>query len=196
MKSIGLKGYLRTDTGKVANNRIRKDGWVPCELYGNGENVHFAAFIADFKNLVYTPNTYKVDLDIEGTNYEAIIKDVQYNPLNENIIHVDFVRVQDEKPMKVKLPIHYTGNSIGVREGGKLVKKLRHLSVKGFAKDMPAAIEVDITNVGLGKSIRVSDVKAGNLEIMNAPAIPIASVSVPRGLKDAEAAAATPAKKK
>ena len=194
MKTIGLKGYTRKNTGKVANGRLRKDGWIPCELYGGGENIHFAAFIADFKSLVYTPETYKVQLDIEGSNYEAVIKEVQFNPLNEEIIHVDFLRVEAEKPLKVKLPIHYTGNSIGVREGGKFVKKLRHLNVKGFPKDMPSAIEVDITEVGLGKSIRVSDIKT-TLEIMNAPSIPIASVTVPRNLK-AEETAAAPAKKK
>ncbi len=191
MKTIDLKGYYRNQTGKEANGRIRKDGWVPCELYGGGENVHFAAFIADFKQIVYTPNTYTVKIDIEGTTHAAVIKEVQFNPLNEEIIHVDFVRVQEDKPMKIKLPIHYVGNSIGVREGGKLIKKLRFLNVKGLAKNMPAAIEVDISEIGLGKSIRVSDIKVENLEVLNAPAIPVASVSVPRSLKGDE----TPAKK-
>lgn len=197
MKTINLRGYKRTETGKTANSRIRKDGWVPCELYGGGENVHFTAFIADFKEIVYTPETYKVKLDVDGENFEAVIKEVQFHPLNEDILHVDFMRVQDEKMIKLKLPIRYTGVSIGVREGGKLIKKLRHLNVKGFPKDMPDAIEVDITNVGLGKSVRVSDVVVTKLEILNALANPIATVDVPRGLKgkEEEAAKAAPKKK-
>jgi large subunit ribosomal protein L25 len=196
MKTINLRGYKREGTGKSANNRIRKQGWVPCELYGAGENVHFAAFIADFKDIVYTPETYRVQLDIDGANYDAIMREVQFHPLNEDIIHVDFMRIDEEKQVKLKLPIKFTGVSVGVREGGKLVRKIRALKVKGFPKDMPDAIEVDITNVGLGKSVRVSDVVVSKLEVLNAPANPIATVDVPRGLKGKEDEAAAATKKK
>jgi large subunit ribosomal protein L25 len=130
-----------------------------------------------------------VFLDIEGEQAEAIMKEIQFHPLNDAILHIDFHAINDEQEIKVNLPIHFMGTATGVREGGKLVKSLRKVTIKGLAKDVPAAVEVDVTNLGLGKSIRVKDIQT-NLNIMNSPNLPIATVEVPRGLRGKEEAAA------
>lgn len=197
MKSISITGYKRANVGKSATKQIREQGYVPCELYGKEGNVHFTIFSTDFKELIYTPETYKIDLNIDGDQYQAITQEVQFHPLSDEIIHVDFLQISEDKPVTIKLPLRFTGNSVGVKAGGKFVKKLRNLKVKGMIADMPDAIEVDITDVDLGKSIKVRDISVENLEIINAAPIPVATVEVPRGLKGkTEEAAATGKKKK
>jgi large subunit ribosomal protein L25 len=189
MKTISISGLKREPKSKSALQQLRSEGFVPCELYGPNGNTSFSVFYSDFKDLVYTPETYKVFLDIEGEQAEAIMKEIQFHPLNDSILHVDFHAISDEQEIKVNLPIHFTGNAAGVREGGKLVKSLRKLTIKGLAKDVPAAIEVDVTNLGLGKSIRVKDIES-NLNIINSPNLPLATVEIPRGLRGKEEAAA------
>lgn len=198
MKSISITGYKRANVGKSATKQLRDQGFVPCELYGKDGNVHFTIFSTDFKELIYTPETFKIDLTIDGDKYQAITQDVQFHPLSDEILHADFLQVAEDQPVTIKLPLRFTGNSVGVKAGGKFVKKLRNLKVKGMLQDMPDAIEVDITDVDLGKSIKVRDITVQNLEIINAAPIPVATVEVPRGLKGktTEEAAATGKKKK
>jgi large subunit ribosomal protein L25 len=195
MKSITINGHKREGLGKTAAGQARATGFVPCELYGKSGNFHFSVFVNDFKPLVYTPEKFRVDLNIEGKTYQAIMREVQFHPLSDEILHVDFNEIDEDKIVKMELPIKLTGVAAGVREGGKLIQKLRTLKIKGLPKDMPDAIEVDVTSVGMGKSVKVKDINAGNLEIMNPPTIPVASVEVPRGLKgkEGEEASATPA---
>jgi large subunit ribosomal protein L25 len=196
MKSISINGQKREGTGKTIAGQLRATGYVPCELYGKTGNINFKVFVNDFKPLVYTPDKFRVNLDIDGQKFDAIMKEVQFHPLSDEILHVDFHEIREDKIIKVDLPIKLTGTAAGVREGGKLTKKLRTLKVKGFPKDMPDVIEVDVTSLGMGKSIKVKDINAGGLEIMNAPTLPVASVEVPRGLKGKEGeAAAAPAAK-
>jgi len=194
MKSISISGHKREGTGKSIAGQLRSEGWVPCELYGQAGNIHFNVFVNDFKPLVYSPETFRVNLDIDGHKVEAIMKEVQFHPLSDEILHVDFHEIDENKLIKLELPLKFMGVATGVREGGKLIKKLRNLKVKGFPKDMPDAIEVDVTSLGLGKSVKVRDIDPGKLEILNALSIPVATVDVPRGLKGKEEAA-TPAKK-
>jgi large subunit ribosomal protein L25 len=196
MKSINIQGQKRESTGKVANSNLRSEGYVPCELYGKSGNIHFTVFAGDLKELIYTPDTFRVALNIDGTQAEAVMKEVQFHPLSDEVLHVDFHEIDENKQIKVELPIHFIGTAAGAREGGKFVKKLRTLKVKGFPKDMPEAIEVDITSLGLGKSIKVRDIQVQNLEIVNAEAIPVATVDVPRGLKGKTEEAAATGKKK
>jgi large subunit ribosomal protein L25 len=196
MKSATLSGYKRVIAGKTANHQLRVQGFVPCELYGEGQNVHFTVFQEDFKHIIYTPDTFKITIDVEGEKHLAIIQEVQYHPLSDEIIHVDFLQIDDEKEVTLKLPIDFTGNSVGVRAGGKLVKKLRTLKVRGLIKNMPDNIKVDISDMDLGKSVKVSEVSVENLVIINAKANPIASIDIPRGLKNKAAEEAAPAKKK
>jgi len=196
MKSISINGHKREGTGKTIAGQLRADGWVPCELYGNAGNTHFNVFINDFKPLVYSPETFRVELDIDGNKTTAVMKEVQFHPLNDEILHVDFHEIDENKQIKLEIPIRFVGVANGVREGGKLVKKLRNLKVKGFPKDMPDALEIDITSLGLGKSVKVKDINPGKLEILNNLSIPVAMVDVPRGLKDKETADAAAAAKK
>jgi large subunit ribosomal protein L25 len=198
MKSIKIHGQKREGSGKAANNELRNTGFVPCNLYGKSGNINFTIFSTDFKELVYTPDTYRVELNIAGEQYSAVMKEVQFHPLSDQITHVDFHEIDENKPVKLELPIRFTGNAAGVREGGKFVKKLRSLKVKGLIKDMPDAIEVDISNLVLGKSIKVRDIDTKGIEIMNAGPNPVATVEVPRGLKGKteEAATGKTAKKK
>ena len=190
MKSISIEGQRREAMGKSANYELRAAGYVPCELYGKDANIHFSVFSADFKNLVYSPETYRVDLNIEGEKYSAIMKEVQFHPLSDEILHVDFHEITDDSTIKVELPIRFLGVAAGVREGGKLIKKLRSLKVKGLAKDMPDAIEIDVTALTMGKSVKVREVDAKGLEIMNAGSTPVATVDVPRAMRGKEAEAA------
>lgn len=196
MKSITIEGQKRDTSGKVANNALRNEGLVPCELYGKSGNIHFAVFTGDLKDLVYSPDTFRIALKIDGAQVEAVMKEVQFHPLSDEILHIDFHEIDDEKQIKIELPIHFVGVAAGVREGGKLVKKLRSLKVKGFPKDMPDAIEVDVTSLGLGKSIKVKELQVSNLEVINADSIPVATVDVPRGLKGKTEEAAATGKKK
>lgn len=198
MKTINIEGKLRTEFGSSPALNMRKEGWVPCELYGAGQaNVHFCVYEPDLKDLVYTNHSYVVNIDVEGTKHSAIMGEIQFHPVNEAIRHIDFIAIDATKPVKVSLPINYTGNSQGVKEGGKLVKTLMKLSVRGKVSDLPETIDVDVTALGMGKSIKVRELIAPkNVEILNSPANPVASVSVPRAMKDAVAAAAAEAGKK
>lgn len=186
MKTISISGQKRETAGKSAMLQMRNQGFVPCELYGPQGNSSFYVFYADLKDLVYTPETYKVELNLEDASFNAIVKEIQFHPLNDSILHMDFHAIEPGKEIKVALPILFTGNAVGVREGGKLIKKIRKLNVKGLAKDMPASIEVDISNLGLGKSIRVKDVKNQHFSIINSPNLPLATVEVPRGMRGKE----------
>jgi len=194
MKSISITGHTREGRGKSVAGRLRAEGYVPCELYGKSGNIHFQVFVNDFRHLVYSPDVNIIDLDIDGKHYQALKKEVQFHPVSEEILHVDFHEFDDSKQVKMELPIKFVGVASGVREGGKLVKKLRTLKVKGYPKDFPDAIEVDISALGLGKSIKVREVDGGKLEILNALSIPVATVEVPRDVKTKEAEA--PAAKK
>lgn len=199
MKTFSISGQRREKLGKTSASHYRNEGYVPCELYGQNGNIHFSVYISDFQELVYTPDTYRVQLNIDGEQYDTVMKEIQFHPLSDVITHVDFYQIDENKPMKLELPIRFIGTAAGAREGGKFVKKLRSLKVKGFAKDMPDAIEIDIADLGLGKSIKVRDiVPANGVEIINAPAIPVATVEVPRGMRGKinEEAADTKGKKK
>jgi len=192
MKSINISGHKREGSGKAIAGRLRSEGLVPCELYGKSGNIHFNVFVNDFKPLVYSPETHFVDLNIDGQHFSAVMKEVQFHPVSDEIVHVDFHEFDLDKKIKLELPINFIGVPAGVREGGKLTRKLRKLSVKGYPKDMPDSIDIDVTALALGKSIKVKDLSAGKLEILNAVSIPVAMVDSPRSLKGKEGEAAAP----
>ena len=195
MKSFNISGIKREETGKSSAAQHRNEGYIPCELYGKSGNVHFAVHINDLNQVVMTPETYRVHLDVDGTTYQTIMKEVQFHPLSDQVTHADFFEIDESKPVKLKLPINFIGTAAGAREGGKFVKKLRALSVKGLAKDMPDAIDLDVTELGLGKSLKVRDIKVSGIEVINPGAIPVATVEVPRGLKGKTEEADTKKKK-
>ncbi|MBO6517713.1 MAG: 50S ribosomal protein L25/general stress protein Ctc [Bacteroidia bacterium] len=191
MKTIALKGDMREGLGKSATKAVRAEGKVPCVLYGAGETVHFSVYESDFKNLVYTPNTYLVRLDIAGNQVIAKLQDLQFHPVSEAILHADFYALDLAKPVQLSLPIRVTGNSPGVRAGGKLRVKIRKLAVRGLIQDLPEDIEVNIDSVELGKSVRVRELSVPNVELLDTPENSVVSVVVTRAAQSAANAAAS-----
>jgi large subunit ribosomal protein L25 len=192
MKTITIKGQLRTGTGKSATRQLRSQGLVPGVIYGGAEEVNFQAAASEFKSLVYTPDFQLADVQVDGKSYRCILKDLQFDKVKDSLAHVDLLELVEDKKVSATIPIKITGSSIGVKAGGKLVVKIKSLKVKTYPKFLRENIEVDITNLELNGNIRVQDVKADGFEILNSPRIPIASVTMTRQLKQEEAA--TPAK--
>ena len=195
MKTLEIIGYKRANLGKAQTKELRNESFVPGVLYGGAEQIHFYAPAILFRDLVYSPEVYEVDLNIEGTHYRAIMQDVQFHPVNEMLLHVDFLELQDDKAVKMDIPVKMVGNSPGVMLGGKLVVKLRKLRVKALPANLPDYIEVDISDLELGKSIKVSKIKAGDFEILSNPLAPVATVTIPRALKSAQMEEARAGKK-
>ncbi|MFD2513670.1 50S ribosomal protein L25/general stress protein Ctc [Pontibacter locisalis] len=195
MKTLEIIGFKRANLGKQQSKDLRNESFVPGVLYGGEEQVHFYAPAILFRDLVYSPEVYEVDLNIEGTHYRAIMQDVQFHPVNEMLLHVDFLQLQEDKPVKIEIPVKMVGNSPGVMLGGKLVTKLRKLKVKALPANLPDYIEVDISDLELGKSIKVNKIKGGDYEILTNPLAPVATVTIPRALKSAQMEEARAGKK-
>jgi large subunit ribosomal protein L25 len=189
MKTITIEGQLRTESGKKATRQLRSQELVPGVIYGGKKEINFSAPAAAFKSIVYTSEFMLAEVKVEGNSYRCILKDLQFNKVTDALIHVDFLELVDDKKVIATLPVKFTGTPAGVKAGGKLVTKIKTLKVKGYPKDLRENIEVDINNLELNGNIRVEDVKAGELEIMNSPRIPMASVTMTRQLKQEEAAA-------
>jgi large subunit ribosomal protein L25 len=196
MKSITIEGHLRTDHGKKAARQIRSQENVPAVIYGGAQEVNFYASAKAFKPLVYTGEFQIAEVTVDGKMYRCILKDLQFDKVTDALIHLDLLELVEDKKVVATLPLKFTGTSVGVKEGGKLVIKIKSLKVKALPKDLVETINVDITNLALNANIRVEDVKANGLEIMNSPRIPIASVVMTRQLKQEEATAAKETKKK
>ena len=197
MKSIEIKGSLRTDLGKKATRELRKDNGVPCVLYGvkkdeNGLPVatHFTVPVDGLRNLVYTPNIYSVNLDIDGTVVTAIMKDIQFHPVKDTILHVDFLQVEENKPLVMEVPVQLEGLAEGVRAGGKLALQLRKLKVKASYTAIPERLVIDVTPLGLGKTIKVGELNYEGLELINAKEAVVCAVKLTRAARGAAAAAA------
>ena len=191
MKTFDIKGSKRVAGGKKAVKALRKEGLVPCVIYGNGtEATSFAVEETQFRNLIFTPNIYIVNVEIDGKVQKAILKDLQFHPVSDELLHVDFLEVTDDKPVTIAIPISIEGNSEGVRAGGKLQVEMRKLIVKGLIKDLPDVLKIDITNLGLGKAMKVQDLTFDNLEVLNAKNAVVVSVRMTRAAKSAAAEAA------
>ncbi|MGV3540917.1 MAG: 50S ribosomal protein L25/general stress protein Ctc [Rufibacter sp.] len=186
MQSLEIIGFKRANLGKSEAKALREEAQVPCVLYGGSEQVHFSAPAILFRDLVYSPEVYQVDLNIEGTHYKAIMQDLQFHPVNEMLLHVDFLLLQDEKEVKIDVPVRFVGTSPGVMAGGKLVTKLRKLRVKALPANLPDSIAVDISELELGKSIKVNKITPGDYTILTNPLSPVATVTIPRALKSAQ----------
>ncbi|MBL0883593.1 MAG: 50S ribosomal protein L25 [Sediminibacterium sp. Gen4] len=196
MKTITIEGQLRTEHGKKAARQIRSQENVPGVIYGGAQEINFFAPAKAFKPLVYTSEFQLAEVKVDGKTYKCILKDLQFDKVEDSLIHVDLLELVDDKKVVATLPLKFTGTSVGVKEGGKLVTKMKALKVKAFPKDLKENISVDITNLELNGNVRVEDVKADNMEILNSPRIPIASVVMTRQLKQEEATAAKEEKKK
>ena len=190
MKTITIEGQLRTETGKKNTRALRSQGLVPGVIYGGSQEVNFAAPVLSFKNLVYTAEFQLAEINVDGKSYRCILKDVQLDKVTDQLAHLDFLELVEDKKVVATIPIHFTGTAAGVKGGGKLVTKMKTLKVKTFPKHLKEFIDVDLTNLELNQNIRVEDVKDPNYEILNSPRIPIASVVMTRQLKQEEAATA------
>jgi len=188
MNSFALEGQARDTIGGKATKALRREGKIPCVLYGVDENLHFFVTPKDVKKLVYTPNFHKVELSVNGGTHEAILKDMQFDPVSERLNHIDFLALHSDRKVTVDIPIEFVGLPEGVKEGGKLIQKLRRLKIKALPKDLIDKVEVDVTHVELGKSVKVNEVELENVEILTSLGIPMASVEIPRALRSEQSA--------
>ena len=199
MKTIEIKGSFRTDLGKKSSKELRKAGNVPCVIYGKEKNIHFYAHENSFKNLVYTPEAHLVKLSIEDKEYNAVLKDMQFHPVRDNILHADFVEIHDHKPVVINIPIKVSGDSVGVLAGGKLSIKRRTLKVKGLANDLPETLPIDITELKIHEGIKVGELSFSKIELLDPKKSMVLTIATSRVAQKtdeevlAEAAAATAA---
>jgi large subunit ribosomal protein L25 len=186
MKSVKLEGKLRSDYGKKATRLVRSEGEVPGVIYGGKETIHFSVPKLAIRPLVYTGEFQLADITVDGKNYSCILKDKQFDVITDELSHIDFLELVSDRKVVANLPLKFIGQPEGVKAGGRLEVKVKSLKVRALPKDLTEAIEVNIENLALNANIRVEDVKANNMEIMNSPRIPIASVVMTRALKQAE----------
>ncbi len=194
MKSVAIKGELRTAIGKKDSKALRASSKVPCVLYGGEENVHFQADFSEFRKIIYTSSIFLIDLEISGKAYKAIMQDIQWHPVKEEILHIDFLQITENKPVKIDVPVKVEGYAKGMRAGGKLKLNLRCLRVKALPKHLPDSITLKIDNLELGQAIKVGEVSVENLEILNAKSIPVVTIAITRAARAAMNAAKAAAK--
>lgn len=197
MKQISINGTARTELGKKAAKAIRNSGNVPCVLYGekkdaNGqpEAIHFTVSEKEINKLIYTPHIYLVDINIDGEDHKGILKEVQFHPVKDNVLHIDFFEVHAEKPIVMGVPIAPQGLAEGVRAGGRLITMVRKLNVKALYSAIPEKLNIDVTALQLGKSIKVGDLHFENLELVTPKEVIVCTVKMTRAAMGAAAAAA------
>ena len=188
MKTIAVKAAKRADFGKKAAKAVRREGLIPCVLCGNGETVSFSVDPRDIKPLIYTPNSYIVEFDFDGKTEKAVLREAQFHPVREEILHLDFYRIADGKPVSIAIPVRLTGNAEGVKVGGKLALSARKLTVSALVENLPDEIVVDVTPLGVGKTIFVGDLKMENIKFVTPATTAVCAVRVTRASRGAEAA--------
>ena len=167
MKTVSLSGSPRLSVGKKGATSLRKEGRIPSVVYGGKDQVHFSISENDAKKLVFTPNVYLIELDIDGKKSNVILQETQIHPVTDRVIHLDFLEISDDAPFKLSLPVKLEGFARGVRNGGKLNQNFRKLSVYGLAKDMPDAVSIDITPIKIGDKVRVTDLSVPGLNFLD-----------------------------
>ena len=197
MKEIAINGQKREATGKKASKMIRKEGLVPCNLYGKkkGENglseaLAFTASFAELRKVVYTPHVYVVNITIDGKEHKAIVKELQFHPTSDALLHADFFEINETKPITVGIPVKLNGLAQGVRDGGKLNLSIRKIDVTAPYKQIPEILDIDVTNLGLGKAIKVGQLSFEGLTLATPAQVVVCSVKETRASKAAAAAAA------
>jgi large subunit ribosomal protein L25 len=185
MKSLVIKGEVRTSVGKKDAKKLRSEEKAPAVLYGGAEPVHFSVDFAQLRQLIYTPNVYLIDLDLDGTTYKAIMQDIQWHPVDEQVLHIDFLAIQEDKAVKIEVPVKIEGYAKGLKMGGKLNTNLRRLKVKALAANLPDAIDVDVTELDLAQSIKVGDLNLDGIELLDPKSNVIVSVGITRAAKSA-----------
>ena len=195
MKTIEIKGSFRTELGKKSSKLIRKSGSIPCVIYSKKENIHFHAPELSFKNLVYTPEAHLVKLSIEDKEFRAVLKDMQFHPVSDKILHADFIEIFEDKPVVIGIPIKVTGDSAGVIAGGKLSIKKRNLKVKGLPVDLPEFLPIEITDLKIHESVKVGDLSFEKIELLDPKKVMVLTIATSRVAQktDEEVAAETAA---
>ncbi len=193
MKTITIEGHLRTENGKKAARQLRSQEMVPGVIYGGSTEINFYAPAKAFKTLVYTPEFQIAEVSVDGKTYRTILKDLQFNKVSDALDHVDLLELVEDKKVIATIPLKFTGTAVGVKDGGKLITKIKSLKIKALPKYLKESIEVDLTSLELNGNIRVEDVKVDHMEVLNSPRIPIASVVLTRLLKQEEATTPAPA---
>lgn len=193
MRSITIEGQLRKSTGKSDTRELRKSGQVPCSIYGGKENLNFTAPLPAFKDLVYTPEFYTAKIKVDGKEIEAVMQAIQFDPVTDALIHIDFLELHPDKKVTLDLPVRLEGIPVGVRAGGKVNQRIKKMRVRLYPKDLIEHITIKIDQLELGKSVRVGDFELPGIEFLNAPHIPIVSVLIPRVAKEETPAATTAA---
>lgn len=196
MKSIDIKGTVRTETGKKATKLLRKDDVVPCNLYGEARDekglpvaLSFAVTAAGLRKLVYSPEIYSVNLDIDGKQYTAVMRELQFHPVSDKLLHVDFYEVTPTKPIVMEVPIKLNGLAEGVRAGGKLAANVRKLKVRAPYTQIPERLDIDVTSLGLGKTIKAGELKFEGLELVTPSSVVVCQVKMTRSAMSAAAKA-------
>ena len=197
MKVIAINGQKRETTGKKASKLMRKEGLVPCNIYGEEKDekglpkaLSFAVPFTELRKAVYTPHVYVLALNIDGEEHKAIIKELQFHPVNDSLLHADFYEVNEDKDITVGIPVKLNGLAQGVRDGGKLNLSIRKIDVTAPYKNIPELLEIDVTNLGLGKAIKVDELKFEGLTLATPAQVVVCSVKETRASKSAAAAAA------
>ena len=180
MKSVSISGSPRENVGKKDARKSRKEGNVPCVLYGGKNHVHFVTEEKNFKKLVYSPDAYTVNLNINNNEYSAVLQEIQYHPVSEAIIHADFLEIFPDKPVVIHVPVSVTGVASGVLKGGRFIQKLRKLKIKALPAYLPDNISIDISPLEINDSIRVSDIKMENIILLDSPNAVVVGVRVTR----------------
>lgn len=180
MRTIEITGSFRKELGKKSSRDLRNSNNVPCVIYGGKENVHFFSHENNFNKLVYTPDAHLVKLSIEGKEYKAVMKEIQFHPVTDKIIHIDFTEVSENKPITINIPVRITGDAVGVKAGGKLRVKMRSLSVKGLVNDIPEYLTVDVTNLQIHESVKVGDLSFDKIELLDPRKLMVVSVATSR----------------
>ena len=187
MKTVSISGSLRENVGKKDAKKNRKLGKIPCVIYGGKEQIHLSVEEKDFSKLIFTPEVFIINIKINGKKYTSILQEIQYHPVTDKVLHVDFLEVIPGQPIVIGIPVKTVGRSQGVLKGGMFVQKIRKLKVKALPKDLPDIITLDISDLEIGDSIRVKDVKQENLELLDIQNAVIVGIKTARGIEDEEA---------
>ena len=195
MKEISLKGQKRTDTGKKATKQLRKDGFVPCNLYGEAKDENgkpkalaFAIATTDLRKVIYTPHVYVINLTIDGEPHTAVMKELQFHPTTDACLHIDFYEINEEKPLTIGIPVHLVGLAQGIRDGGRMNLSIRKIEVTAPYRQIPEQLDIDVTELRIGKSIKVGDLSFEGLEFATSKEVVVCSVKMTRAASKAAAA--------
>ena len=185
MKAVFMSGSSRSNVGKKDAKALRVEGLVPCVLYGGDSQIHFSVNATQFKPLLFTPDVHTVDLEIDGKSYKAVLQEIQFHNMKDNVLQADFLQLHENKPVIIQIPVRTSGNSAGVRAGGKLVTKLRKLKVRALLSDLPDFINIDITPLEIGMGVKVREVIAPGLTLLDAQNVDVVAVTATRASRQA-----------